>query len=354
MHREPAPAGGDGGADRLGPRRQPQLIGRGHSRRRRSTWRPSISRRSATACGRWSTAPAPPAAASCRSRASKWAARPAPPRCGASPAGQRGQGGDWKYRDHGLFVFFAPVDAPRYAGSVVIDHGMGGARAAAPVAKDVLTYLFDKPEGAGRLAPARGSVGRQHRPADGARRPALGGGRRRSRATCQQAEAGGQRPAGRRHEHHRLRPRPIAHLPWRLIFLVLRDRNVRRHGPVLGRGRIADALGAQPFRPLLRLPRGRDRHVLHPAADLPRPRLARLWRASCCCWSWCSVLGFVGGGAQRWLDLGFIRLQPSELMKPVIVLAAGRLLRRRFRPARSASWSAIWPPVPLIRGARRR
>ena len=57
--------------------------------------------------------------------------------------GQRGQNGEWKYRDHGLFVCFAPVDAPRYAASVVIEHGLGGARAAAPVARDVLTYLFD-------------------------------------------------------------------------------------------------------------------------------------------------------------------------------------------------------------------
>jgi len=32
------------------------------------------------------------------------------------------------------------------------------------------------------------------------------------------------------------------------------------------------------------------------------------------------ALGFVGGGSQRWLDLGFIVLQPSELMKPAIVL----------------------------------
>jgi penicillin-binding protein 2 len=57
---------------------------------------------------------------------------------------QRGQSGEWRYRDHGLFVCFAPTANPRYAASVVIDHGMGGARAAAPVAKDVLTYLFDK------------------------------------------------------------------------------------------------------------------------------------------------------------------------------------------------------------------
>ena len=38
------------------------------------------------------------------------------------------------------------------AGAVVIEHGMGGARAAAPVAKDVLTYLFDRPQAEKRLA----------------------------------------------------------------------------------------------------------------------------------------------------------------------------------------------------------
>lgn len=57
---------------------------------------------------------------------------------------QRGQSGAWKYRDHGLFVCFAPVVQPRYAAAVVIEHGMGGARAAAPIAKDVLTFLYDR------------------------------------------------------------------------------------------------------------------------------------------------------------------------------------------------------------------
>ena len=64
---------------------------------------------------------------------------------------QRGQNGAWKYRDHGLFVCFAPVDNPRYAASVVIEHGLGGARAAAPVARDVLTYLFDPEKAMGFL-----------------------------------------------------------------------------------------------------------------------------------------------------------------------------------------------------------
>ncbi len=66
--------------------------------------------------------------------------------------GQRGQSGEWKYRDHGLFVCFAPTSNPRYAASVVIEHGLGGARAAAPVAKDVLTYLFDKEKALASLA----------------------------------------------------------------------------------------------------------------------------------------------------------------------------------------------------------
>lgn len=63
----------------------------------------------------------------------------------------RGQGGAWKYRDHGLFICFAPVENPRYAASVVIEHGMGGSRAAAPVAKDVLTFLFDREQAVNRL-----------------------------------------------------------------------------------------------------------------------------------------------------------------------------------------------------------
>jgi penicillin-binding protein 2 len=55
-----------------------------------------------------------------------------------------GKSGTWKFRDHGLFIGFAPVINPRYATAVVIEHGMGGARAAAPIAKDFMTFLFDR------------------------------------------------------------------------------------------------------------------------------------------------------------------------------------------------------------------
>ena len=44
----------------------------------------------------------------------------------------------WNRRDHALFVAFAPYDAPRYAVSVVVEHGGGGSTVAAPIARDIL------------------------------------------------------------------------------------------------------------------------------------------------------------------------------------------------------------------------
>jgi len=56
----------------------------------------------------------------------------------------------WKYRDHALFVAFAPAENPKYAVSVVVEHGQHGSTAAAPIARDVLTYLFE-PERANQV-----------------------------------------------------------------------------------------------------------------------------------------------------------------------------------------------------------
>ena len=41
-------------------------------------------------------------------------------------------------RDHALFVAYAPADNPRYAVSVIVEHGEGGSRTAAPVGRDIL------------------------------------------------------------------------------------------------------------------------------------------------------------------------------------------------------------------------
>jgi len=59
------------------------------------------------------------------------------------------------------------------------------------------------------------------------------------------------------------------------------------------------------------------------------------------------ALGAVGGGSRRWLDLKIVRLQPSELMKPAIVLALARFYD--MLPAGEIRrFSAIWPAALLI------
>ena len=59
------------------------------------------------------------------------------------------------------------------------------------------------------------------------------------------------------------------------------------------------------------------------------------------------LIGGIGGGSQRWLNLGFMTLQPSELMKPAIVLVIAAFFDR-LPPARVRSFDAIWPPLGLL------
>ena len=54
----------------------------------------------------------------------------------------KGDNIDRRLRDHALFVAYAPHDDPKYAISVVVEHGEGGSRAAAPVARDILAYAL--------------------------------------------------------------------------------------------------------------------------------------------------------------------------------------------------------------------
>jgi penicillin-binding protein 2 len=53
----------------------------------------------------------------------------------------------WEYRPHALFVAYAPYDAPRYALSVVVEHGNAGAAAAAPIARDIMADTLQRDPG---------------------------------------------------------------------------------------------------------------------------------------------------------------------------------------------------------------
>jgi penicillin-binding protein 2 len=66
----------------------------------------------------------------------------------AAGASRSNQGIAWRLKDHNLFIAFAPYDAPRYALSVIIEHGgQFGSSAAAPRAREVMRVaLLKDPE----------------------------------------------------------------------------------------------------------------------------------------------------------------------------------------------------------------
>ena len=50
----------------------------------------------------------------------------------------------WELRPHALFVCYAPFDAPRYAISVVVEHGNAGAAIAAPLGRDIMMAALER------------------------------------------------------------------------------------------------------------------------------------------------------------------------------------------------------------------
>ena len=50
----------------------------------------------------------------------------------------------WARRDHALFVSYMPFENPRYACSVIVEHGIGGSRAAGPKARDIMRAVAEK------------------------------------------------------------------------------------------------------------------------------------------------------------------------------------------------------------------
>jgi len=69
--------------------------------------------------------------------------------------GEHGAQGAWALRDHAWFICFAPYDDPRYAMSVLVEHGGFGADAAAPKAAALMRVaLLKDPEIRARIVQA--------------------------------------------------------------------------------------------------------------------------------------------------------------------------------------------------------
>src|SRR5690242_4574949 len=141
-------------------------------------------------------------------------------------------------------------------------------------------------------------------------------------------------------------PRPLAKLPWRLIFLVT---GIAMFGLVV----LYSAAGGsmQPwalkqgivFFGFLALAVAMSWMSESTMKAIAFP----LYGVTLVMLIGVEVLGFVSKGAQRWLDLGPIKLQPSEFMKPAIVLILARFYEL-VPPGEIRKWRAIWPAMLLL------
>jgi len=141
-------------------------------------------------------------------------------------------------------------------------------------------------------------------------------------------------------------PRPLARLPWRLIFLVT---GIATFGLVV----LFSAAGGSVhpwavkqgiiFVAFLGIAVGMSwmKESTIKAITFPLYGITLVMLVGV------EALGFVSKGAQRWLDIGPMRLQPSEFMKPAIVLTLARFYE--LVPAgETRKWRAIWPALALL------
>jgi rod shape determining protein RodA len=141
-------------------------------------------------------------------------------------------------------------------------------------------------------------------------------------------------------------PRPLARLPWRLIFLVT---GIATFGLISlyssAGGSVQPWAGKQTMVFLFFLAmaigmswisEGTIKAVVFPVYAVIVVMLIGV-----------EVLGFAAKGAQRWLDIGPIRLQPSEFMKPAIVLTLARFYEL-VPVGEIRKWRAIWPALLLL------
>jgi rod shape determining protein RodA len=141
-------------------------------------------------------------------------------------------------------------------------------------------------------------------------------------------------------------PRPLARLPWRLIFMVS---GIAMFGVIVLYSSAGGSL--QPWAlkqgivflfflgvavAMSWLSESTIKAVAFPLYAVTLVMLIGV-----------EILGFAAKGAQRWLDIGPLRLQPSEFMKPAIVLTLARFYDL-VPAAEVRRWRGIWPAFALV------
>jgi rod shape determining protein RodA len=141
-------------------------------------------------------------------------------------------------------------------------------------------------------------------------------------------------------------PTPIATLPWRVIFIlmalvgfgatVLYSAAGGHFDPWAGKHVIRFMLYLAMALIMSRMPLDFWKNITFPVYLVLLILLVAV-----------ELMGFVGGGSRRWIDLGIISIQPSELMKPTMVLAAAWFFDR-LPPSRIYGIDAVWPLAAIL------
>jgi rod shape determining protein RodA len=219
----------------------------------------------------------------------------------AAGASRSNQGIAWRLKDHNLFIAFAPYDNPRYALSVIIEHGgQFGSSAAAPRAREVMRVaLLKDPEILARIE----------------------------------------------------KPMPLPEAPFALTLCLIAGAGAVMLFSIAGSS-------WQPWAAahLIRFAMCLVMMVALAMIDL------RVWFAlaypvyglGLLLLVAVEAIGDVRLGAQRWLSLGPLSFQPSEVMKLGIVMALARFYHGASADSARLSWRLLIPvamigaPVLLV------
>lgn len=141
-------------------------------------------------------------------------------------------------------------------------------------------------------------------------------------------------------------PAPIAALPWRVILLLTA---IATFGTIVLYSAAGGSIkpwainqGAR-FMVFMAMALAMSRVRLQLISAIALPAYAAILVALVLV----ELIGGVAGGSQRWINLGFMQLQPSEFMKLAIVLAVAQFYAR-LPLGELRRWNAIWPALALI------
>lgn len=245
----------------------------------------------------------------------------------------------WERRDHALYVNFAPYEAPRVAVAVIVEHGGGGSSVAAPIARDITLQALYGEDPLSRLIPRRIAAVSRH-----------------SRNSCVRDSIAMAAKTTTGHEgcavsyleytvkHTPSGVRKVLYLNWPLALLLTAV-------AAIGILMLYSVAGGS-FNPWAEPQAKRYAlgfAVMFVVAMVPiwfwRNMSVLAYAISVLLLVGVELVGVEGKGAQRWIDLGFMRLQPSELMKVTLVMLLAAYydwlpIKKTSRP--------LWVLLPVI------